>query len=59
MERVTASEIAEEVINLLISNGGSEYIGEPVTKLEHMVQSAEIAAEMGLGEDLVLAALVS
>lgn len=58
MERVIATEIAEEVINLLFSNGGSEYIGEPVTKLEHMVQSAEIAAEMGLGEDLVLAALL-
>jgi 2-amino-1-hydroxyethylphosphonate dioxygenase (glycine-forming) len=58
MERVIAAEIAEEVINLLFSNGGSEYIGEPVTKLEHMVQSAEIAEEMGLSEDLVLAALL-
>ena len=58
MERVIAAEIAEEVINLLFSNGGSEYIGEPVTKLEHMVQSAEIAEEMGLREDLVLAALL-
>ena len=58
MERVIAAEIAEEVINLLFSNVGSEYIGEPVTKLEHMVQSAEIAEEMGLREDLVLAALL-
>jgi putative nucleotidyltransferase with HDIG domain len=58
MERVIAAEIAENVINLLFSNGGSEYIGEPVTKLEHMVQSAEIAEEMGLREDLVLAALL-
>lgn len=58
MERLIATEIAEEIIHLLLSNGGSEYIGEPVTKLEHMVQSAEIAAEKGLGEDLIIAALL-
>lgn len=58
MEKLIATEIAEEIIHLLLSNGGSEYIGEPVTKLEHMVQSAEIAAEKGLSEDLVLAALL-
>ncbi|OYY99498.1 MAG: hypothetical protein B7Y37_13970 [Sphingobacteriia bacterium 28-36-52] len=58
MERIIATEIAEEVIHLLLSNGGSEYIGEPVTKLEHMVQSAEIAAEKGLSEDLIIAALL-
>lgn len=58
MERLIASEIADEIIDLLLSNGGSEYIGEPVTKLEHMVQSAEIAAEKGFSEDLILAALL-
>lgn len=58
MERLIATEIAEEIIHLLLSNGGSEYIGEPVTKLEHMVQSAEIAAEKGLSEDLIIAALL-
>lgn len=58
METLIASEIADEIIDLLLSNGGSEYIGEPVTKLEHMVQSAEIAAEKGFGEELILAALL-
>lgn len=58
MEILIATEIAEEIIHLLLSNGGSEYIGEPVTKLEHMVQSAEIAAEKGLTEDLIIAALL-
>ncbi|PJE47148.1 MAG: phosphohydrolase [Sediminibacterium sp.] len=58
MERFFATEIADEIIELLLSKGGSEYIGEPVTKLEHMVQSAEIAAEKGLGEELILAALL-
>lgn len=58
MERIFATEIAEEIIDLLLSNGGSEYIGEPVTKLEHMVQSAEIAAEKGFDEELILAALL-
>lgn len=58
MERLIASEIADEIIDLLLSNGGSEYIGEPVTKLEHMVQSAEIAAEKGFDEELIIAALL-
>lgn len=58
MERFVASEIADEIIELLLSKGGSEYIGEPVTKLEHMVQSAELAAEKGLSEELILAALL-
>ncbi len=50
--------IAEEIIELLTSKGGSEYIGEPVTKLEHMVQSAEIAHEKSYTEELILAALL-
>ncbi|BDQ11712.1 HD domain-containing protein [Sediminibacterium sp. TEGAF015] len=58
MEDRNAAVIAEEIIELLTSKGGSEYIGEPVTKLEHMVQSAEIASEKGLAEELILAALL-
>lgn len=53
-----AAIIAEEIIQLLLSKGGSEYIGEPVTKLEHMVQSAELAAEQAFSEELIIAALL-
>ena len=50
--------IAAQIIGLLESHGGSEYIGEPVTKLEHMVQSAMIAEEQQLDEEIVLAAFL-
>ncbi len=51
-------QTASEIIELLESYGGSEYIGEPVTKLEHMVQSAQLAIEQGLSEEMVIAALL-
>jgi putative nucleotidyltransferase with HDIG domain len=51
-------KIANEIIDLLINHGGSEYIGEPVTKLEHSVQSAMIAEEIGLDDELIIAALL-
>ncbi len=50
--------IADGIISLLLSRGGSEYIGEPVTKLEHMVQSAMIAEEKNLSEEMIIAALL-
>lgn len=55
---MTAQSIAGEIINLLISHGGSEYIGEPVTKLEHMVQSAMIAEDQQLDDEMIIAALL-
>lgn len=58
MQKRNTAVIAEEIVQLLLSKGGSEYIGEPVTKLEHMVQSAEIAEEKSYSEDLILAALL-
>lgn len=54
----TPKSIAEEIIQLLVSKGGSEYIGEPLTKLEHMVQSAVIAEEQQLGDEMIIAALL-
>jgi len=55
---MSPNQIAEEIIDLLVTYGGSEYIGEPVTKLEHMVQSAIIAEEQELGEEMIIAALL-
>lgn len=53
-----AEKIATEMIDLLLSKGGSEYIGEPLTKLEHMVQSAILAEEQQLGDEMIIAALL-
>ncbi len=51
-------KIATEIIDLLLSKGGSEYIGEPLTKLEHMVQSAILAEDQQLGDEMIIAALL-
>jgi hypothetical protein len=37
---IQAANIANEVIQLYEQYGGSEYAGEKVTQLEHMVQAA-------------------
>lgn len=54
----TPAAKADEIINLLQSYGGSEYIGEPVTKLEHMIQSALLAKQQGLTDEVVIAAFL-
>ncbi len=54
----TPAAKADEIINLLQSFGGSEYIGEPVTKLEHMIQSALLAKQQGLTDEVVIAAFL-
>ncbi|MBU2983430.1 HD domain-containing protein [Lentibacter algarum] len=38
--------------------GGEEYLGEPVTMAEHMLQGATIAEQQGLSEDIIVAALL-
>ena len=56
--KTNAGMVAEEIILLLNSKGGSEYIGEPLSKLEHMVQSAVLAEEQKLGDEMIIAALL-
>jgi phosphonate degradation associated HDIG domain protein len=38
--------------------GDAEYLGEPVTMAQHMLQGATIAEQQGLGEDIITAALL-
>ena len=38
--------------------GGENYSGERVTQLEHMVQAAQLAAEQGYDEEVILAAFL-
>jgi phosphonate degradation associated HDIG domain protein len=49
-------EIAEFVIGLYLAYGDADYIGEPVSQLEHMCQCAMLAEEEGYDEDVILAA---
>lgn len=53
-EKVLA--IVEEIFSLYENHGESDYIGEPVTQLEHMCQAAELAEEEGYDDEVVLAA---
>ncbi len=45
-----------EIFALYTSFGGNDYIGEPVSQLEHMSQAAELAMKAEAGDELVLAA---
>ena len=46
----------EEIFALYQKHGAQDYIGEPVSQLEHMAQSAELAAQQGYDEEVILAA---
>lgn len=40
------------------SRGAEAYLGEPVTLAEHMLQAATLAEEQGMGDEVVVAALL-
>ena len=48
--------IVNEVFALYEEHGGEEYIGEPVSQLEHMSQAAALAEEEGFEDEVILAA---
>jgi phosphonate degradation associated HDIG domain protein len=52
----TPEETAEFIISLYHQYGNEDYIGEPVSQIEHMCQCARLAEEEGYDEELVLAA---
>lgn len=46
----------EEIFSLYEKFGAADYIGEPVSQLEHMSQSAQLAMAEGYDDEVVLAA---
>lgn len=52
----TIESAVEEVFELYRKFGQADYIGEPVSQLEHMSQSAQLAMEEGCDNEVVLAA---
>jgi len=48
-------ERVEEVFDLYRRFGHSDYIGEPVSQIEHMCQSAQLAEEQGYDDEVILA----
>lgn len=49
-------QIVTEVFNLYEQFGNADYIGEPVSQLEHMSQAAALAEQEGYDDEVVLAA---
>lgn len=47
-----------DIEGLFASRGGEQYSGEPVTQLEHALQTARLAEEAGADDELVTAALL-
>jgi phosphonate degradation associated HDIG domain protein len=56
MERKQAEDIVSEIFELYTEHGNADYIGEPVSQLEHMCQAAELAEAEGYNEEIILAA---
>jgi phosphonate degradation associated HDIG domain protein len=52
----TPEQIADYIIGLYKKYGDEDYIGEPVSQLEHMVQCARLAEIDGQSEEVILAA---
>lgn len=50
------AEKAAFIIGLYQQHGHEDYIGEPVSQLEHMCQSAQLAEENGFDDEVILAA---
>lgn len=50
------SEVVDEVFGLYEKFGDEDYIGEPVSQIEHMSQSAQLAINEGFDDEVILAA---
>lgn len=56
MEVGTVLENTAEIMDLYIKYGGNDYIGEPVSQLEHMCQCAALAENGNYDNEVILAA---
>lgn len=52
----TPEHIVNEIFALYEKHGDEDYIGEPVSQLEHMSQAAALAEEEGFDDEVILAA---
>lgn len=56
--RLTQDNIVAFIGDIFDRRGDEEYLGEPVTMAQHMLQGATIAAENAMPEEIVVAALL-
>jgi len=58
MKTADTDRVVATIVDIFTRHGDEEYLGEPVTMSEHMLQAAYFAAEAGADEDAIIAALV-
>jgi phosphonate degradation associated HDIG domain protein len=54
---MSAEQKVEQLFKILLTQGQADYIGEPVSQLEHAVQAAQLAERVGASDEVVIAAL--
>lgn len=55
---LTPDNIVAFIADIFDRRGGEEYLGEPVTMAQHMLQGATIAEQNGLSEEIIVGALL-
>lgn len=58
MTGLTRDTIVPFLADIFARRGGEEYLGEPVTMAEHMLQGAALAERQGADEETIVAALL-
>ncbi|UWQ26549.1 HD domain-containing protein [Leisingera aquaemixtae] len=58
VSKLTRDTIVEFIGGIFDRRGGEEYLGEPVTMAEHMLQGAAIAEQNGQPEEIIVGALL-
>ena len=58
MPELSRDTIVPFLADIFARRGGEEYLGEPVTMAQHMLQGATFAEEQGLREEVIVAALL-
>lgn len=57
-QTLTQANIVDFLADIFDRRGGEEYLGEPVTMAEHMLQGATFAEREGQREEIIVAALL-
>lgn len=52
----TTEQVVDEIFSLYDKFGNEDYIGEPVSQIEHMSQSAQLAMKEGFDDEVIIAA---
>lgn len=53
-----AREIVQQLFEFIKAQGDADYIGEPISQLEHSLQAAQLAQDSGADDETVLGALL-